>query len=81
MVVQVDGDLEPIEIVRELGKVTCEDRLGRVGGDLFKRLRKAHLISEAPRKHGGALFLDLRRRVDGRLFRGLARRCVGLGLG
>ena len=26
---------EPTEIVRELGKVTCDERLGRVGGDLL----------------------------------------------
>ena len=35
VVVHVDGDLEPTEIVRELGKVTCDERLGRVGGDLL----------------------------------------------
>ena len=33
--VHVDGVLEPTEIVRELGKVTCDERLGRVGGDLL----------------------------------------------
>ena len=52
-----------------------EDYLGRVGGDLLQR-RGAHLISKAPREHGGAVSLDERRRVDGRLQQRLARRRV-----
>ena len=37
---------KPIEIARELGKIVCEDCLGRVGGDLRQR-HIAHVTSEA----------------------------------
>eukprot|EP00964_Phaeocystis_antarctica_P031789 scaffold17974_cov69-Phaeocystis_antarctica.AAC.2 len=51
------------------------DCLGRVGGDLTQR-HIAHFTSEAPREHGGALILDERRRVDGRLQQRPVSRCV-----
>eukprot|EP00964_Phaeocystis_antarctica_P072787 scaffold44586_cov48-Phaeocystis_antarctica.AAC.1 len=70
-----DGGLKQYEIAREVSKILCEDRLGRVGGDMLQR-RRAHLIPEAPREHGDARSLDEHRRVDGRLIQCLARRCV-----
>ena len=54
-----------------------EDCLGRVGGDLLQcPCAQAVVSAEAPRKHDDAVFLDERRRVDGRLQQRLARRCV-----
>ena len=70
-----DGGLKQHESARELGKFLSEGYLRRVGGDLLQR-RRAHLISKAPREHGGAVSLDERRRVDSRLQQRLARRCV-----
>ena len=61
-------------MVDELVDTLNEECLGGVGGDLLQR-REARR-SKAPRKHGGAASLDERRCVDGRLLRGLARRCV-----
>eukprot|EP00964_Phaeocystis_antarctica_P089533 scaffold57163_cov58-Phaeocystis_antarctica.AAC.2 len=60
---------------RKLGKIVCEECLGRVGGDLLQRTQ-AH-TSEAPREHRDAVSLGERRRVDSRLRTRLARCCVG----
>ena len=64
----------------ELGNICSEDcrdreRLGRVAGDSCQR-RYVHVVSEAPRKHGGFLILHVHRRVNGRLQQRLARRFV-----
>ena len=69
------GGLKHVEIVPKLGDFAREGRLGPVGGDLLQH-RRGNLIPEAPREHGDAVSFDERRRVDGRLQKRLARRCV-----
>jgi len=63
--VNADVGLKSIEILYELGNISCED-CPPIGGNVYQR-RVANILSKAPREHGGALILDELRRVDGRL--------------
>eukprot|EP00964_Phaeocystis_antarctica_P078468 scaffold48808_cov57-Phaeocystis_antarctica.AAC.4 len=66
-------------MAHELADILSEDYLVPVGGDLLQR-PLAHLVSEAPREHGGGEVLDARRRVEGRLICRRAKRCELLTL-